>query len=44
VQKLLECAKGVRPDPLHEYLPIELIVRESTAPPTPAARVPAQSP
>ena len=44
VQKLLECAKGVRPDPLHEYLSMELIVRESTAPPTPAAHVPAQSP
>jgi DNA-binding LacI/PurR family transcriptional regulator len=44
VQKLLECAKGVRPNPLHEYLPIELIVRGSTAPPTPAARALAQSP
>jgi len=34
----------VRPDPLHEYLPIELIVRGSTAPPTPVARALAQSP
>ncbi len=33
VQKLLDSAKGKRPEPLHEYLPIELIVRCSTAPP-----------
>ncbi|GIV08544.1 MAG: transcriptional regulator [Fimbriimonadales bacterium] len=31
VQKLLEIAKGKRPEPLHEYLPIELVVRRSTA-------------
>ena len=33
VQKLLNLAKGIRPEPLHEYLPIELIVRQSTAAP-----------
>lgn len=33
VQKLLELAKGNPPEPRHEYLPIELIVRQSTAPP-----------
>jgi DNA-binding LacI/PurR family transcriptional regulator len=44
VQKLLECAKGAQPDPLHEYLPIELVARGSTAPPTPAAHALAQSP
>jgi LacI family transcriptional regulator len=44
VQRLLECAKGAQPDPLHEYLPIELVARGSTAPPTPAARALAQSP
>ncbi|MCX7687798.1 MAG: LacI family transcriptional regulator [Fimbriimonadales bacterium] len=30
VQRLLELAKGHKPTPLHEYLPLELIVREST--------------
>ncbi len=33
VQKLLDLAKGKRPEPLHEYLPIELVVRQSTASP-----------
>ncbi|MCX7992358.1 MAG: GntR family transcriptional regulator [Fimbriimonadales bacterium] len=33
VQKLLDMAKGRRPEPLHEYLPVELIVRQSTAAP-----------
>ncbi|MDM7461772.1 MAG: substrate-binding domain-containing protein, partial [bacterium] len=33
VQKLLEIAKRLCPEPLHEYLPTELVVRESTAPP-----------
>ncbi len=31
VQKLLEIAKRQSPEPLHEYLPTELVVRESTA-------------
>lgn len=33
VQRLLELARGQRPEPLHEFLPIELVVRASTAPP-----------
>lgn len=30
VQKLLDMVRGQKPEPLHEYLPLELVVREST--------------
>ncbi len=41
VSIMLEMIKGKMPDPLRTYLPIELIVRESTAPaPTPAHDAP----
>ena len=30
VQKLLELAKGKRPEQVHEYLPIELVIRQTT--------------